>query len=40
MGLTRLCLKNPAAAGVVLAIITLLGGLSNFTAAGSAVSEH
>ena len=28
MGLTRLCLKNPAAAGVVLAIITLLGGLS------------
>ncbi len=28
MGLTRLCLKNPAAAGVVLAIITLLGVLS------------
>lgn len=28
MGLTRLCLKNPAAAGVVLAIITLLGALS------------
>ena len=28
MGLTRLCLKNPAAAGVVLAIITLLGILS------------
>ena len=28
MGLTRACLKNPAAAGVVLAIITLLGFLS------------
>ena len=28
MGLTRLCLKNPAAAGVVLAIISLLGVLS------------
>ena len=28
MGLTRLCLNNPAAAGVVLAIITLLGALS------------
>ncbi len=28
MGLTRLCLKNPAAAGVVLALITLLGALS------------
>lgn len=28
MGLTRLCLKNPAAAGVVLAMITLLGALS------------
>ncbi len=28
MGLTRLCLKNPAAAGVILAIITLLGALS------------
>lgn len=28
MGLTRLCLKNPAAAGVVLAIITLLGIIS------------
>ena len=28
MGLTRLCLKNPAAAGVVLAIITLLGVIS------------
>ncbi|NOX95168.1 MAG: efflux RND transporter permease subunit [Alphaproteobacteria bacterium] len=28
MGLTRLCLKNPAAAGVILAIITLLGILS------------
>lgn len=28
MSLTRICLKNPAAAGVVLAIITLLGGLS------------
>ena len=28
MGLTRICLKNPAAAGVVLAIITLLGVLS------------
>jgi len=28
MGLTRLCLKNPAAAGVILAIITLLGVLS------------
>ncbi|WP_425407871.1 efflux RND transporter permease subunit [Hyphococcus sp.] len=28
MGLTRLCLKNPAAAGVVLAIITLLGVMS------------
>ena len=28
MGLTRLCLKNPAAAAVVLALITLLGALS------------
>jgi len=28
MGLTRICLQNPAAAGVVLAIITLLGFLS------------
>ncbi|WDI31983.1 efflux RND transporter permease subunit [Hyphococcus flavus] len=28
MGLTRICLKNPAAAGVVLAIITLLGFMS------------
>ncbi len=28
MGLTRICLKNPAAAGVVLAVITLLGFLS------------
>ena len=28
MGLTRICLKNPAAAGVVLAIITLLGAIS------------
>ena len=28
MGLTRLCLKNPAAAGVILAIITLLGAMS------------
>ena len=28
MGLTRLCLKNPAAAAVVLALITLLGMLS------------
>ncbi|GJL92507.1 efflux RND transporter permease subunit [Hyphococcus sp.] len=28
MGLTRLCLKNPAAAAVVLAMITLLGALS------------
>lgn len=28
MGLTRLCLNNPAAAGVVLAIITLLGIIS------------
>ena len=28
MGLTRLCLKNPAAAAVVLAIIALLGTLS------------
>ena len=28
MGLTRLCLKNPAAAAVVLAIITLLGLMS------------
>lgn len=28
MGLTRLCLKNPAAAAVVLALITLLGVLS------------
>ena len=28
MGLTRLCLKNPAGAGVVLAIITMLGVLS------------
>ncbi|MHA7871848.1 MAG: efflux RND transporter permease subunit [Hyphococcus sp.] len=28
MGLTRLCLKNPAAAGVVLAIIALLGAIS------------
>ncbi len=28
MGLTRLCLKNPAAAGVVLALITLLGAMS------------
>ncbi|MEM9495591.1 MAG: efflux RND transporter permease subunit [Pseudomonadota bacterium] len=28
MGLTRICLKNPAAAGVVLAIVTLLGILS------------
>lgn len=28
MGLTRLCLKNPAAAAVILAMITLLGALS------------
>ncbi len=28
MGFTRLCLKNPAAAAVVLAMITLLGALS------------
>ncbi len=28
MGLTRLCLKNPAAAAVVLAVIALLGALS------------
>ncbi len=28
MGLTRLCLKNPAAAGVILALITLLGAMS------------
>lgn len=28
MGLTRLCLNNPAAAGVVLTVITLLGFLS------------
>ncbi len=28
MGLTRLCLQNPAAAGVILAMITLLGALS------------
>ncbi len=28
MGLTRLCLKNPAAAAVVLALITLLGAMS------------
>jgi len=28
MGLTRLCLKNPAAAGVFLALITLLGAMS------------
>lgn len=28
MGLTRVCLKNPAAAAVVLALITLLGALS------------
>ncbi|WP_375203760.1 efflux RND transporter permease subunit [Hyphococcus sp.] len=28
MGLTRICLKNPAAAAVVLALITLLGALS------------
>ncbi len=28
MGLTRICLQNPAAAGVVLAVITLLGLLS------------
>lgn len=28
MGLTRLCLKNPAAAAVVLALVTLLGALS------------
>lgn len=28
MGLTRICLQNPAAAGVVLAVITLLGFLS------------
>lgn len=28
MGLTRLCLNNPAAAAVVLALITLLGALS------------
>jgi len=28
MGLTRLCMKNPAAVAVVLAVIALLGGLS------------
>ena len=28
MGLTRICLKNPAAAAVILALITLLGALS------------
>ncbi|VAW05216.1 Acriflavin resistance protein [hydrothermal vent metagenome] len=28
MGLTRICLKNPAAAGVILALITLLGAMS------------
>ncbi len=28
MGLTRICLQNPAAAGVVLAVVTLLGFLS------------
>ena len=28
MGLTRLCLKNPAAVAVVLAVIALLGGLA------------
>ena len=28
MGLTKLCLKNPAAAGVILAVVTLLGFLS------------